>query len=258
MPIAQRTDIALVIWRYLWHKTAMPIWLERFALAVLATSFGGIIILNVMKLTPTQRITLGIAIVAISLFVADLLYNKQKSTPAIPMSQRGAIVIDGIAFIRPADAPKPDVPLVADRMFYIDVTFLSKGAISADEMAITAFISIAPKDSERGEQERLWEKVRKQSDQSSYGENSLFPGKDAIISIPYPLQGSQNPSVSRDDIEQIQTDDKKILLAGIVKYRDEYGPLETQFCQSYSGKSWRLWGDCWGHNQITAVTKVNN
>jgi hypothetical protein len=52
----------------------MDVWLERFVLTVLAAAFLSLVILNLMKLDYTQRITLGIAIVAISYFVGHTIY----------------------------------------------------------------------------------------------------------------------------------------------------------------------------------------
>lgn len=54
----------------------MPIWLERFVLAVCGTAFIAIVLLNTMKFDWTQRITLGVAILAFSYFVAHTLYEQ--------------------------------------------------------------------------------------------------------------------------------------------------------------------------------------
>jgi hypothetical protein len=56
----------------------VPVWLERLALGVLATSFVGLIVLNVLKMSAFQRVTLGIVIVAGSLFIADIVYKRNK------------------------------------------------------------------------------------------------------------------------------------------------------------------------------------
>jgi len=59
----------------------VPIWVERFALAVLATVFVGAVILNVLKMDWIQRTGLGIGILGISVYLAQSLYlfNKAKA-----------------------------------------------------------------------------------------------------------------------------------------------------------------------------------
>jgi hypothetical protein len=37
------------------HNSAVPVWLERFALVVLAAAFDGIVILNSLKMDGMQR-----------------------------------------------------------------------------------------------------------------------------------------------------------------------------------------------------------
>jgi hypothetical protein len=50
----------------------VPIWIEGFALAVLATVFVGVVVLNVLNWI--QRTGLGIGIVGFSIFLAQSLY----------------------------------------------------------------------------------------------------------------------------------------------------------------------------------------
>jgi hypothetical protein len=64
----------------------VPIWLEKFALAILATAFVGLVILNTLKFDATQRWSLGVAILALSVFVAQTLHlykTKNESKQAI-------------------------------------------------------------------------------------------------------------------------------------------------------------------------------
>lgn len=61
----------------------MPVWLERFALAILASAFLGIVILNSMKLDNIQRLGIGVAIFGLSIYVAQTLHlhNLVQKTP---------------------------------------------------------------------------------------------------------------------------------------------------------------------------------
>jgi len=52
----------------------MPIWIERFALAVLAAIFVGTVIVNTLKLDWIQRTGLGIGILGLSIYLAQSLY----------------------------------------------------------------------------------------------------------------------------------------------------------------------------------------
>lgn len=62
----------------IWHKTAVPIWVERFMLTVLAGAFLGIVLWNTMKLDTSERVCLGIIMVGLSYLVAHEIH-KQKS-----------------------------------------------------------------------------------------------------------------------------------------------------------------------------------
>jgi hypothetical protein len=245
-------EIGLAIGRYLWHKTAVPVWLERFVLAVFATAFGGIVILNTMKLDATQRWMIGIAIASTAYLVAHTLHKEKQPEVKVPMSQRVAVSVVQIVFVRPADAPRPDVPLVADRPFVLDVTFHSRGS-AANNVAISAELAIASAATEDEDQEQLWEMVRQLAGKAGYGENSVQPERDAIIAVQYPPPYRTLPPITQDDIEQIKAGTKKIIFAALVRYKDDYGSLEMQNCQSYGGTSWRNWTDCFGHNQIVPV-----
>lgn len=48
----------------------MKIWLEKFLLAVLVMLLGTTVIMNLMNLDLTQRLSLAVAIIAMSIFVA--------------------------------------------------------------------------------------------------------------------------------------------------------------------------------------------
>jgi hypothetical protein len=68
---------------WVWHKTAVPTWLERFVLTLLAGAFLGVVLWNSMKLDITQRITLGIVILALSYFVAHTVYKGNIPEPPL-------------------------------------------------------------------------------------------------------------------------------------------------------------------------------
>jgi hypothetical protein len=55
----------------------VPLWVERFLLAVLVAAFVGIVLFNNMKMDVTQRITLAIAILAFSYFLAYTIHKNK-------------------------------------------------------------------------------------------------------------------------------------------------------------------------------------
>jgi hypothetical protein len=57
MVSAQKSPI-LEIAYFLWHKTAVPIFIERYLLPALATLTIGVILLNPMGMDTIQRVTL--------------------------------------------------------------------------------------------------------------------------------------------------------------------------------------------------------
>jgi hypothetical protein len=57
----------------------VPVWLERFALTLLASAFLGLVILNTLKFDTTQRWSLGIGLLAISVFVGQTLHLQKKA-----------------------------------------------------------------------------------------------------------------------------------------------------------------------------------
>jgi hypothetical protein len=64
----------------------VPVWIERFALAVLAALFVGIVIMNALKFDWIQRTGLGMGILGLSIFLAQTLYvsNKAKADTNTP------------------------------------------------------------------------------------------------------------------------------------------------------------------------------
>ncbi|MGI8788188.1 MAG: hypothetical protein ACR2HG_10550 [Pyrinomonadaceae bacterium] len=66
---------------YLWHKSYVPIFIERFLLPILATIAISVIMLNPMGMNLTQKITLGLSILFFAFFLAYTLhlYNESKN-----------------------------------------------------------------------------------------------------------------------------------------------------------------------------------
>lgn len=79
----------LDILNYLWHKTCVPIFIERFLLPVLATLVVAVIIVNPMGMDNIQKVTLGLGVICIALFLAQTLhkYNESKETTNEPKPQ---------------------------------------------------------------------------------------------------------------------------------------------------------------------------
>jgi len=69
-------EIPVAAWRYLWDNTAVPLFVERFILVVLAALFIAVAITNPMRLDTTQRVTAAVAIVFAAYFIAHTLYNQ--------------------------------------------------------------------------------------------------------------------------------------------------------------------------------------
>jgi hypothetical protein len=61
-----------------WYDTAVPVFLERFVLPLLATTLIGVIVINPLKFDGTQQVTLAIAIVALAFFVGHTVHKTNK------------------------------------------------------------------------------------------------------------------------------------------------------------------------------------
>lgn len=88
----------------------LPIWIERFALAVLATALVTLVILNVLKMDWIQRTTLGIGIICFSIYLAHSLYlfNESKKSVASPISGSGGSVTSPISPSQPRPEFTPE------------------------------------------------------------------------------------------------------------------------------------------------------
>lgn len=66
---------------HLWHKSYVPIFIERFLLPILATIAISVIMLNPMGMNLTQKITLGLSVLFFAFFLAYTLhlYNESKN-----------------------------------------------------------------------------------------------------------------------------------------------------------------------------------
>lgn len=71
---AQKSPILEIV-IFLWHKTTVPIFIERFLLAVFAGVLLSVVFFNVMGMDVIQRTTLGIAVVFFAGFVAQTLHK---------------------------------------------------------------------------------------------------------------------------------------------------------------------------------------
>lgn len=78
-------NLWLVFVRWIWHETAVPIFIERFVLPLFATLVVLLAVTNPMQFDPTQRVTGTIAIIALAIFVAHSLHksNRPKSVDDI-------------------------------------------------------------------------------------------------------------------------------------------------------------------------------
>ena len=164
-------------------------------------------------------------------------------------AQRANVQIMQMGF--PADPPASDPKWKAGTPLILRIQAINNGPLPAKKMVGVFRIAIGSKDTEREDQEKLWHTVESQINGLPYGENSLFPGNDALFDVQYPLPLYGEVPLTEDDLRQIKDATKHIIIAGIYKYIDDYGPRETHVCQSYSGTSWRYWTDCYGHNELT-------
>jgi hypothetical protein len=78
------------ITRYLWYKTAVPVFIERFLLPVFAAVLILLAFSNPMNFDWTQRITLGVALLLIAYFLAHTLHlhntkEKELAKPITPV-----------------------------------------------------------------------------------------------------------------------------------------------------------------------------
>ncbi len=163
-------------------------------------------------------------------------------------TQRANVQVLEMGF--PATPPATDPKWKTGEPILLRVRAINNGPIPAKRMAASFRLAISSNPTERVEQDRIWNAVKTQLDSMPYGDNSLLPGRDALFDIQYPLVIYQELAVTKNDIRQIKTGTKHLIVAGSFKYIDDYGPRETHFCQSYSGTSWRYWTDCYGHNEL--------
>jgi hypothetical protein len=70
----------------IWHNSAVPVWLERFALVVLAAAFSGIAVFNVLKMDGIQRTGIGIAILGATIYIAQTIHIFNQSKAVTPTS----------------------------------------------------------------------------------------------------------------------------------------------------------------------------
>src|SRR5258708_36772329 len=67
----------------------MPIWIDRFGLAVLVAVFVGAVIFNVLKMDWIQKTGLGIGILGLSIYLAQTLHLSNQAKADTNTSQQG-------------------------------------------------------------------------------------------------------------------------------------------------------------------------
>jgi len=66
--------------RFLWYKTAVPVFIERYLLGLLGSATLLVLVVNPMNFDWIQRITLGVAILALAAFFAQTLHRYNLSS----------------------------------------------------------------------------------------------------------------------------------------------------------------------------------
>lgn len=65
---------------YLWYKTAVPVFIERFLLAAMAAAFIAVVFVNPLSFDKIQRITAALALVFGAAFFAQTLYRHNEAS----------------------------------------------------------------------------------------------------------------------------------------------------------------------------------
>lgn len=85
-------DRAVVFAHFLWHNSAVPVFLERFILPAFAATVVLLAVANPMKFDTTQRVTGVIALIFAAYFVAHTVYKApQNAQSPLSADVRGAI-----------------------------------------------------------------------------------------------------------------------------------------------------------------------
>jgi hypothetical protein len=88
----------------------VPIWVERFALTVLAAGFFGLVVLNTLKMDWTQRFGLGIGIIGFSVFLAQTLHLSKTRADTGPSQQAEPRKPDVQQSSQGANSPNINIP----------------------------------------------------------------------------------------------------------------------------------------------------
>lgn len=197
-------------------------------LALLAAAFLPLVILNLMKLDITQRITLGIAIVALSYFVGHTIHITrlravQSSGGAsllgerVSPTARAHLHITGFGFTAPVN-PGGHAET--------KVTFINNGSLTADVISVGR-MAFYVADSDK--------RTRKEF------EDSLFVDSPAAIPRGHPqsfiLSYGTDRSISissspwdKSAIDAFLNGHADIYVAGKLIYSDEHKSYETRYC----------------------------
>jgi hypothetical protein len=106
------------IGRYVWHKTAVPVFIERFLLAAMAAAFIAVLFVNPLKFDNIQRTTAALALFFGAAFFAQTLYRHSEAP-----KQADAPTLTPVP--EPAATPKP-IPTLHD-LFVSDFPNVLKG-----------------------------------------------------------------------------------------------------------------------------------
>lgn len=122
----------------LWYKTAVPVFLERFVLAICAAGIIALII-NPMKFDGTQRITLVIAIAFFAYFVAHTIYVTSKPPRDLSALKQRAIRLSNEILEFVADRERSNPPLPRIETWERDVDISTRFSIETMSQFSTKF-----------------------------------------------------------------------------------------------------------------------
>jgi hypothetical protein len=64
--------------RKIWYEEIVPVFLERFLLAVLATVFAGVVIFNTMQIDGHYRIGIGVVLMGMAYIIGHAVYQSSQ------------------------------------------------------------------------------------------------------------------------------------------------------------------------------------
>lgn len=100
---------------YLWYKTAVPVFIERYLLAILATATFVLLVIDPMKFDRTQKVTFGIAALAFAYFLAHTVHLSNQASKT-PTSELATPTPPPTPPPSPASAPSQSAPTLSGRI----------------------------------------------------------------------------------------------------------------------------------------------